>query len=357
MPSLSEAPARSGPVRVLIVDDSPVCRDLLASFLSRDPEVVLAGVAVDGSDAVEKVAELRPDVVTMDLKMPVMDGIEATRRIMARTPTPILVLTGFPVQSGRDMTFEAIRAGALDLMVKPDLGNLDEVEKLRGDMTRLIKFLARVEVKRHAHADPPPPAPAEPRRVSAVAIASSAGGPGAVHGILSELPGDFPAGIVLVQHIAEGFARDFASWLDRESALEVRVAQDGDVVRPGAALVAPDEAHLRLMPGGTCRLFRSAPIGGYRPSADVLLSSVARLYGPAACGVILSGMGEDGVAGLADIHGRGGLTFAQDEDTAVVYGMPGVARERGVVDAVLPPSRIATELARLARRGESAGAA
>lgn len=336
------------PVRVLVVDDSALCRDLLAEIIAADPHLQLVGAAVDGRDAVQKVEELEPDLVTMDLRMPVMDGIQATSEIMQRRPTPILVLTGHPFQSGRNMTFDAIRAGALDLMIKPDLGNVAEIEKLGPSLTELIRFLGRIDVTRSgAEGSPEPTASGEDgRTISAVAMAASAGGPRAVHAVLSSLPSDFPAGILLVQHIAEGFTEEFAAWLDSETALEVRIAEHDDEVRPGCVLVAPAEAHLRLMPGGTCKLIRGMPIGGYRPSADVLFSSVARIYGDQACGVILSGMGEDGVSGVAEIHDKGGLTLAVDEGEAMAAGMSAAAIARGAIDRVLPLPAIGPELSR-----------
>jgi two-component system chemotaxis response regulator CheB len=282
---------------------------------------------------------------------------------MDERPTPILVLTGHPFQAGRDVTFDAIRAGALDLMVKPDLGDSTALQRLREDLSRLIRFLACIEVQRHVPAGGPAadweePVTLVPRELAVVAIAASAGGPGAVHHVLSGLPADFPAGVVVVQHLAEGFDAEFAAWLDAEVALEVRLARHDDEVLPGRVLIAPSGAHMRLMGGGTCKLIAGAPLGGYRPSADVLLSSAARVHGEAACGLILSGMGEDGVAGLAEIHERGGLTLGQDEGSCVVFGMPGAAARDGLLDALLPLEDIAPALVRCAaRRRASEGAA
>lgn len=360
---MGSTPARvpgNAPVRVLVVDDSPLCRDLLAQLLAADSRLEVVGSAADGEEAVRQVHALRPDVVTMDLQMPVLDGIGATRRIMDERPTPILVLTGHRFQAGRDVTFEAIRAGALDLMTKPDLADSAALERLRGDLSRLLRFLAGVEVSHHPAPAAPPPAPApelEPRELRVVAIAASAGGPGAVHQVLAGLPAGFPAGVVVVQHLAEGFDAEFAAWLDSEVELPVRLAAHDDELRPGRVLVAPSGSHLRLMGGGTCKLIPGAPISGYRPSADVLLSSAARVHGAAACGLILSGMGEDGVNGLAEIRARSGLALAQDEGSSVVWGMPGAAVERGLVEAVLPLAAIAPTLDRLALRSRAAGAA
>jgi two-component system chemotaxis response regulator CheB len=345
--SAAEA-VRPGPVRVLVVDDSAVCRDLLAELLSTQEGVELVGMAVNGEEAVRRTLELRPDVITMDLRMPVMDGVEATRRIMHVRPTPILVLTGHPFQAGRDLTFEALQAGAADLRLKPELGNFAEVERLRDDLGALVRVLAtRRAMPAGARANP---ASVSPRQISVVAVASSAGGPAAVLQLVAGLPAGFPAGLVIAQHIASGFEEDFARWLDSESPLEVRLAQDGDEIRPGLVLIGPSHAHVRAMPGSRVRLVRGAPIDGYRPSANVLLSSVARQHGERACGVILSGMGVDGVDGIAEIHAQGGLTLAQDEATAVVWGMPGEAVARGCVDCVLPAAELGRLLAATAQR-------
>ena len=361
---MGSKPARSldnAPVRVLVVDDSPLGRDLLVQLLAADARLEVAGVAVDGEDAVRQVHALHPDVITMDLRMPVLDGIEATRRIMDERPTPILVLTGHAFQAGRSVTFDAIRAGALDLMVKPDLGDPAALERLAGDLSRLLRFLAVIEVQHHPRRSlqvtpPESEQPAfRPREVGVVAMAASAGGPGAVLQVLSGLPADFPAGVVLVQHLAEGFDSEFVAWLDSEVAIEVRLARHDDEVRPGTVLVAPTGSHLRLMGGGTCKLIHGAPLGGYRPSADVLLSSAARVHGDGACGVLLSGMGDDGVSGLEEIRTRGGLTFAQDEGSSVVWGMPGAAVERGIVDAVLPVAEIAPALVEACASRRAAG--
>jgi two-component system chemotaxis response regulator CheB len=357
MQALAARDGEERPVRVLVVDDSPLCRDLLSELLAPEAGLELVGTAVDGADALRQVRALRPDVITMDLRMPVMDGIESTAAIMAEQPTPILVLTGHPFQSGRNMTFDAIRAGALDLMIKPDLGNVTEVRKLRENLSRLLRFLARIEVKVHPRREETLEAtPAQRRHVQTVAIAASAGGPRAVHEVLCHLPADFPASIVVVQHIAEGFDQEFASWLDSECALKVKLAEHDDELLPGRVLIAPSEAHVRVMPAGTVKLIHGSPIGGYRPSADVLLSSVARSMGEQACGLILSGMGEDGVAGLADIRKMGGLTMAQDEGSCVVYGMPGEAVARGLVDRVLPLDRIGPELLRCCPKTAREGA-
>ena len=338
-------------VRVLVVDDSALCRDLLVSVLRRDAGIEVVGAAADGEEALALTRALRPHVITMDLRMPRVDGIQATRAIMAELPTAILVVTGHPFQSGRDMTFEALRAGALDLVIKPALGNLAEVERVAGDLARLVRFVSKVEVKPRTDAPTPSGEPAlhvaSRRPVSVVAIASSAGGPRAVHALLQELPERFGAPIVVAQHIASGFSREFAAWLDGACALTVRQAQDGDVVRAGLVLVAPAETSLSVGRGGTCRLVPTPGGRGEHTSADVLLSSVALQYGETACGVVLSGMGDDGVEGLSRIKARGGVTLAQDAATSVVHGMARAAMERGVVDAVLPVARLAATLRRL----------
>lgn len=331
------------PIRVLVVDDSAICREMLVEVIRRDPRLALAGVASDGEEAVRRTVELAPDIVTMDLAMPGLDGIGATRAIMERCPTPILVITGHPFQSGRNMTFEALAAGALDLLVKPDFAEIGELDRLAEDLGPLLRFLAAIEPRRSGRTDTSGPR-VRPRPIDVVAIAASAGGPGVVRQLLANLPRSFPAGIVICQHICEGFDEDFARWLDEATELDVRLAHDRDEIRAGEALVAPGEAHLRAMPGGRLRLVGAEPIAGHRPSADVLLSSIAAQHGRRSCGVVLSGMGDDGVSGLRDMRAAGALTVAQDEGSSVVWGMPGAAVQAGLVDLVLPAARIGTTL-------------
>lgn len=337
-------PGLDGPARALLVDDSETCLQLLESALAHDPGVQVVGTARDGREALRAVESLRPDVVTMDVRMPVMDGIEATAAIMTRRPTPILVLTGHPDVRGRDATFAAISAGALDLVLKPDLGDDGALDAFGRELGRLLRYLATVDV---AGVRGSSPLRGEiPCGMAAVAMAASAGGPRALHAVLRGLPRDFPVGIAVVQHIGDDFVREFAAWLDSEVELHVRVAERGDRLVPGTVLVAAPGRHLELTRSGLVRLVEPAGDATHVPSADALLASAARCFGERACGVILSGMGEDGVEGLARVHAAGGLTVAQDEVSSTVYGMPAAAVDRGVVDWVLPVQQVAAALRR-----------
>jgi two-component system chemotaxis response regulator CheB len=320
----------------------------------------------------------------MDIHMPVMGGLEAIEHIMANDPTPILVVTSDPRANGEELNFEALRRGALDVISKPLAweASASEKEKLRDH----LKLLAEVAVVRHMRgsafsqraisrrresaAIPVPPVcldsvereSKEPKEVSTgtfaaklfpsqrnpvVAIVASMGGPAALAQIFETLPRKFPAAVVVVQHIARGFAASLARWLNNVSSLPVRLAEEGADLEPGKAWLAPDGFHLIANSRGSLSLDFSPPLEGYRPSGSRLLSSVAQIYGRQAIGVILTGMGEDGVAGLAAIRDAGGMTIAQDATTSVVYGMPKAALEKGVAQMVLPLEQITSTLFRL----------
>lgn len=334
-------------VRVLIVDDSPLFRDALREILDGDLEVEVVGTSVDGKQAVADTARLGPDVVTMDIHMPVMNGLDAIERIMAEHPTPILVLTS---NASEKTIFQALGRGALELMMKPTVwpGSRKEQDELR----RRVKLLATIRVMRLRPKARPevtaverPPAPTAAGRV--LAIAGSTGGPQALHRILSSFPAGFPTGVVAVQHISEGFAVGLAEWLDNECAIRVRLARNGDRVAPGLALIAPEGFHLRLSgKNGEVVLDDSPPLDGHRPSATLLFRTAAHVFGSRAIGVILTGMGRDGAEGLRDIYRYGGTTIAQDQSSSVVFGMPKAAIELGVVNAVLPLDEIPWALMR-----------
>ncbi len=342
--------------RVLVVDDSPLFVRLLTHTIETDRRHTVVGSAADGRQAVSMVRELRPDVVTMDVLMPVMDGLDAVEQIMAVAPTPILVLSSDPRGASGELAFEALRRGALDLLPKPAgwpptteewqvLGN--RIAMLAG--VPVIHHLeGRRRARRHAaqHASAPSRVIVQggPRRPEVVALAASTGGPQALAQVIGGLPRSFAAGVLVVQHLAPGFVGGLASWLQRVSVLEVRVAEDGDEVRPATALLAPDGAHLVLV-GGRVRLDRGAPVEGHRPSATVLMRSVAAACGGAAAGVILSGMGRDGVEGLLELQRAGGVTMAQDEESSVVFGMPREALLAGAAARQVPLDAIAGILA------------
>lgn len=367
----------ASPLRVVVADDSPfVCR-LLASYLASAPGIEVAATAPTGARALELVRALRPDVVTLDLEMPVLDGLEALERIMAETPTPAVVISGV---SGRaaGRTLAALEAGAVDFVLKfaPQAG--PDPEALRREIVAKVRAAARVRVIRSiarrrpaagpaavpaaaspaaaarsaAPPSPPPPAPAlglaGGRRTppgGVVVIGASTGGPVAVRELLTDLPADFPAAVLVVQHLPATFTRVLAAQLARRVALAVREAREGDPLEPGTVLVAPGGFHVVFRPDLRVGLVPGPEVHGHCPACDVTMQAAAQAFGGRARGVVLTGMGSDGTQGLMAIRARGGRTFAQDAASCVVAGMPQRAIERGLVDAVGSPSEIARWLA------------
>jgi two-component system chemotaxis response regulator CheB len=331
-------------LRVLVVDDSEVCRELLRDIVEADGDMEVVGEANDGDHAVERVVALRPDVVTLDVEMPRVDGLRAVERIMAQAPVPILVVTGKPTANRGATAFEAVRRGALDLVAKPAHGKDVEAAALR----RTIRLLAGVPVMKHVSGSRIAVARAAAHaQVRIVGIGASAGGPSAIATVLSKIPADFAPCIAIVQHVLAGFADAFADFLRAHSTLSVQVVRKPVTLASGV-FVAPDDAHLRAR-GDTLEPFVAPPVDGHRPSADVLFESLATVHGSRAIGVVLSGMGKDGTRGLAAMLRAGGETIAQDA-AAAIDGMPRSARDAGAASRVLPASEIAEALVRATRR-------
>jgi two-component system chemotaxis response regulator CheB len=333
------------PIRVLVADDSELFRELLARVIGSDPGFDVVAVAADGNEAAAQARGLKPDVITMDLNMPDADGFSGIARIMAETPTPILVLT-----ANREETvgFRALSLGALDLLEKPQATtDLDDYGRL---LRSRLRLLAGVKVIRHVRGlrERVVAAPRRSGRAELVAIGASLGGPRALAAILRNLPPGFRAPIVIVQHIADGFTEGLASWLASETHLDVHEARDGEALVPGAVALAPTGRHL-VVAEGVARLSDAPPVDTFKPSVTPLLLSAARTYGSRVCGVILTGMGRDGAEGLKAIKEAGGPTLAQDEATSAVFGMPRAAIELGAVDRVLPLDDIPRALAELTR--------
>ncbi|HUS13567.1 MAG TPA: chemotaxis-specific protein-glutamate methyltransferase CheB [Chloroflexia bacterium] len=393
------------PIRVLIVDDSPLASGVLTTILESDPEIRVIGVARDGRDAIEQVPALKPDLVTMDVWMPRLDGFAAVEQLMAYHPTPILVITASLARQDVDISLRMLAAGALDVIEKPS--RLDDAawERACKALVQRVKVLARVRVVTHLRgrrqpapeangvpttppaarpllppAPPPPPTtppkldarsrqeaavlrmagrrrgntepfanlpphakPGSGHRYELVAIASSTGGPQALLKVLRGLPAPFGTPILVVQHIAAGFTQGLADWLGRESGRVVRIAREGDRPEAGTVLLAPDGLHMLVGSNGKITLSEGTP-REIRPSADVTMRSVAASFGNRAVGIILTGMGRDGAEGLRAMRLAGAYTIAQDEPSSIIFGMPRAAIGLGVIDEVLPLETIAARL-------------
>jgi len=337
--------------RAVIVDDSPVARTLVREWLEANDEIEVVGEAADGEAAIDLILRLRPDVATIDLRMPGISGLELVAYLMARAPLPILVLTGENTRDDAGLAFEAVRRGALDLLPKPSA--LDE-EAIRSLRSR-VRWLATVPVVRHiVHRPaepvaPIPPVPTIPRSLKAtsdlviVGIAASAGGPTALATVLGSLTPDLPICLAIVQHLPKGFAPSFVSFLQARCSLAVRLAEHGMVPPVATAVLAPDDHHLELI-DGRFALTNGPPVDGHRPAGSALLRSLASL-GNSAIGVVLSGIGRDGADGLRAMRERHATTFAQDAATSVVYGMPRAAIEEGAAQQALPLGEIGGAIA------------
>jgi len=331
-------------VRVLVVDDSALMRKLIPAILARDPSIEVVGTAMDGAFALKKIEELRPDVVTLDLEMPRMDGMETLRLIMQRAPLPVILFSTHS-KEGAYCTFKALALGAIDFVAKPKdaaAGHLDVIADQLIEKIKVAKRAGRSKPAAPVIADVPSPkkgsrAALPPNRL--IAIGVSTGGPNALQFLLSQIPAEFPASTVVVQHMPEGFTEMFARRLDECCAIDVQEAKSGDLLVAGRVLICPGNRHImvRRMPRGDMAVLSDGPaVNGHRPSADVLFHSVAQEFGLTAVGLIMTGMGEDGAEGLGAIKSAGGMTLAQSEDTCVVSSMPHAAIQKGHVAKVVP---------------------
>ena len=360
-----------GPVTVVVVDDSAVQRRFLRAAVEAEGDFSVVGEARNGKEAVALVAQLKPCAVLMDLDLPVMSGIEAIERIMSGSPTPILVYSAFVAGANSENALEALAAGAVDVLAKPgpdDTGTLDEYA---GALRRKLRVAARVRVITHPRgrlrtqgmggaaaslgggvrrpltSPPPPPLGSDPGRgqVRLIAIGASTGGPQALLTLLGQLPSDLDQAVLVVQHMAEGFIPGLASWLDGLVPMPVVVGESGRRLAPGTVTIAPSGGNL-LVQDNRLRVLCTPPDPGqfHVPGIDASFESIARALGPDALGVLLTGMGRDGAAGLLAMRERGALTFGQDEATCAVYGMPAAAYALGAVERQLPLPEIAPAL-------------
>jgi two-component system chemotaxis response regulator CheB len=339
-------------IRVLIVDDVKSARDLLKDILATDPGFQVVGEVADGMEAVGAASKLRPDLITMDIRLPGLDGFQAVERILVEIPVPIVMITA-SMSNQEEKLFRAFSAGALDVLDKHELYLWRTRPEIRSSFLRRLRALAVTRVKRGLSRIPPElevscPVRHTPRRLEEspllVAIAASTGGPGALLSLFRRIPSQIDGAFVVVQHMSRGFLEGLVRWLDNEIELKVRRAQEGDLLEPGLVLVAPGDYHLLVTPRGTIRLNKSLPINGHRPSAELLFDSVAQCYGRRGVGIMLTGMGSDGAAGLKSLRACGGLTIAQDEETSIIFGMPRAAIELDAAKMVLPLEEIGPQI-------------
>jgi two-component system chemotaxis response regulator CheB len=371
-------------IRVLVVDDSTFMRKVLVSILDSHGSFEVVGEARDGREAVEKSAKLKPDVITMDINMPHMDGLEATEIIMSTEPRPILIVSS-ESREGAKPTLRALELGAIDFLAKPNNAIDLDMTSVRDELVRKLRICSKVRVIRNILRSGAPtmaresaqpdsaPMPAErgsgssgPSSNSAASrtavlplavLAASTGGPATLMTLLPQFPAAFPGAVLVVQHMPGAFTPQFAEQLASVSHLPVKQAENGEILRAGQVYVCPGDSHLRVLPPGRVALDSGPRIAGYRPSIDVTLESVAALAGPYAAVAILTGMGNDGARGVIAIQQKGGLVLAQDESTSVIFGMPAEAIKTGAVQQVLPLHQIAGAIARRAAAHSSASRA
>ena len=333
-------------IRVLLAEDSATSRVLLRSLIEMQSDMVVAGEAVNGQEAVQLVAKLKPDVVVMDVHMPRLNGVEATKAIMQDTPCPIIIASGRVNTQEHPLAFAAMQAGALKVMAKPAEAKRETITQVAQEFTDVLRTFAGVKVIRHysssrnvsvskpPRADKVPSSPREALPVrgatlpaissetAIVAIGTSTGGPPALAAIFEKLPAEFSLPVLVTQHITKGFTDGFATWLDGCTALTVRVAKEGDALRPATVLVAPDERHLEVTSALRVRLTEEPPYRGQRPSVNRMFQSLARYAGSRTLAVVMTGMGDDGAQGAAAVETAGGKVLVQQPSTAVVSSMP-----------------------------------
>jgi two-component system chemotaxis response regulator CheB len=346
-------------IRVLVAEDSHTVRQLLVELLQSDPEITVVAEASNGAEAVELADRLRPDLITMDVHMPLLDGLGATKAIMTRCPAPIVIVSASSSKPDVERALSALRAGALAVVEKPDNPLHAQFNGRRERLIAMVKAMSQVKVVRRWSARRTVAGSAQVRPAArvgglrVVAMAASTGGPAVLQRLLGDLPGDFPVPILVVQHIATGFIAGLAEWLDAGCDVRVKVAEHGEPLVPHTVYLAPDDRHLRVAEPGRVALSTDPPIGGFRPSGTALFGSAAAAFGPGVAAVILTGMGSDGAEGLKAVRAAGGYVIAQDEASSIVYGMPQRAVEAGVVDEEVAADAIGLRLAELARRGRA----
>ncbi|MCS7214551.1 MAG: chemotaxis response regulator protein-glutamate methylesterase [Thermodesulfovibrio sp.] len=346
-------------IKVLIVDDSAFMRKAIATMLQEDSEIKVIGTARDGLEAIQMIQQLKPDIVTLDVEMPRMDGITALKEIMSKCPVPVIMVSSLTTE-GAKVTIEALELGAVDFIPK-NLAELSvNIVKIKGMLIDKIKTIAKRGIVKRKTPIKVPETKIEPpkidipktrvsteRKVGIVSIGTSTGGPKALQEIIPKLPKDFPVPIVIAQHMPPNFTKPFAERLDQLSQLSVKEAEEGEIIKPGVVYVAPGRGHMRLKRRGIetfISISEDREEFIYRPSVDVLMLSVAECFPGRSLGVILTGMGNDGAMGCKKIKETGGRIFAQNEESCVVYGMPRAVVEAGIADKVIPLEEMAGEI-------------
>ncbi|MBZ5719408.1 MAG: chemotaxis response regulator protein-glutamate methylesterase [Acidobacteriia bacterium] len=341
----------TAPVRVLVVDDSALMRKLIPQILQTDSSIQVVGTAMDGNFGLRKIEELRPQVVTLDLEMPGMNGIDTLKEIMRRSRVPVIVVSSHSTE-GASVTLKALGLGAFDFVAKPH----DVSARMPEIASELIAKIKAAAQSRGVKVQPIPGVSRRAEKVSTdakkqpsrvVAIGVSTGGPHALQFVLSQLPADFPGTIVVVQHMPEGFTEMFARRLDEICAIAVKEAQSGDLLLAGRALICPGSRHIKVkrLPLGDVAVLTDEPrVNGHRPSVDVLFKTAAEEFGANSLAVLMTGMGEDGAQGMGAVKAAGGMTIAQSEDSCVVFGMPKAAIERGFAVRVVGLDALANTL-------------
>lgn len=339
-------------IRILITDDSNVIAKILKTIFDAEADFQVVGRACNGHEAVRLNNELKPDLITMDIRMPVMDGFEATRMIMSTIPTPIVVISSDIDNEELKITFRALEEGALAVIEKPCGIQQPEFEKIRKELVDNIRAMADVKVVRRR---PPklnkdifqPQTKQQTSQYKVVALVSSTGGPQAIAEIISSLPFEYPLPIVIVQHISPGFIGGLVSWLRGHTLLEVKLAENNMLIKAGCIYLAPDDSHLKITQKASrlyAELSQAPPVERFRPSGSVLLDSLSKFYAKKTIAGILTGMGSDGADGLKKLHDKGAQTFVQDKKSCIIFGMPSVAISKGAVDDIVPLSDIANYL-------------
>lgn len=347
-------------IKILIVEDSPVVQDFLTHILSSDPGLEVVGTASNGIEACQAVPRLHPDIVTMDIHMPRMNGFEATRRIMETHPVPIVILSGAMQADEVATTFRALEAGALAFQLRPSgIGHADFEAEAR-ELVKTVKLMAEVKVVRRwpAARKPEPASEMAPAiavkpaadSIKLVAIGASTGGPLVIRTILNGLPPAFPAPVMIVQHMVPEFIPGFVEWLRHTACLDVRLAADGEALQAGKVYIAPGGCQTGIGPDGKIVLTQNPAWNGHRPSVSYLFRAAAEIFSNKAIGVLLTGMGSDGAAELRLMREKGAVTIAQDEPTSTVFGMPGEAIKLQAATYVLPPEQIAATIREVATR-------